>query len=1197
MHKLTSLLERSGEFQQILEHLTSRGETVAAEGVSGAGKSLLVAALQERLQVPCLVITFNNEQAAKFAADLQAFTDDDPARPQVLLFPATESVIYDGAALDRELRARRMDALNALLTRRGQLVVAPINAALQCLAPPQAFQELLLEVSAGEALDLDDLVEHLLASGYHRAHLVEDVGEFAVRGGIVDVFLPTRSRPIRLELFGDEVESIREFETESQRSQQHLETVTLCAAAEVPLERRRVHNAVVVIRNVLEQELRRLRKGEKHAEATRLAAKLEHDLDRLEALDWTASAEHYLPYLYEQPATILDFLPPDGLVVADEPVRLRTHADQFQAEVTEAYETRLRRGELLRLPELACASLDELVEAFGQRPQLCLTMLARDVSWAPKAHHVRLPTPPVDSFGGQLELLAEGLRDWAKTDHFIVVATPEVERVAEMLARKDVKAEGLNERELKPGKVLLAPHALSSGFKLPAADLVVLTDAEVFGWHKLRQPKERKFRVGISVTSLSELAPGDYVVHINHGVGHYQGLVKQTVQGVERDYLLVQYAGEDRLYVPVSQIDRVQKYIGSDGPPTIYGLRSTHWQRTKRRVLRSARLLAKELLDLYAARERAQGHAFEVDSPWLREMEDAFAYEETPDQWQAVQDVKADMRKLMPADRLVCGDVGYGKTEVAIRAAFAAMLESKQAAVLVPTTVLAQQHYHTFSERLANYPVNIQMLSRFKTRAEQQQIVAGLKQGTVDIVIGTHRLLQPDVEFRDLGLVVVDEEQRFGVRHKERLKQLRTSVDVVTLTATPIPRTLHMSLSGIRDMSIINDPPAGRLPIKTYAREHDDELVQEAILRELERGGQVYYVHNRVQSIAHVAGRLQRLLPNVRLAVAHGQQHEDQLEQVMLDFYAGNYDVLVCTTIIESGLDIPNVNTIIIENAHQLGLAQLYQLRGRVGRSNRQAYAYLMYRYPERMTPEAEQRLQAIEELCELGSGFKIALRDLEIRGAGDVLGAEQHGHMAAVGFELYCRMLEQAVRSLRGEYEAPQDEVSLELPVEAVIPASYVSDERQRIALYRRLAAARNQEQVEALAEEARDRYGELPPPVANLLRLARLREACREVGLESVLAQQQKIVVRLQSAAKLSRREVRLFQALYKRGPMRKLLPRAAFSTVQISFGYSPGQDEQVFAGVEELIERLRHREQAPRVQPEARKAVRALPGLRGP
>ncbi len=1178
MRNLTALLERGSEFRQVLEALNSRGGTVAAEGVGGAGKALLVAALHEQLDVPCLVVTFNNEQANRFVADLQALLGDDPHRPGVMLFPATESVIYDGAAPDPELRARRLDALESLLAGRARVVVAPVNAALQRLTPPDVLRGLVRALAVGDEITLDELTSHLLACGYHRANLVEDVGEFAVRGGIVDVFPPTRDTPVRLELFGDTVDSIREFDTQTQRSAAPRRSALIGPASEVPLDRGTVRRALPRIRAACERELARLDKAG-HAEAVeRLRARVNHDLDRLEALDSVASVHHYLPLLYDRMGGLFDYLPETGLVVVDEPTRLRTHAEQFVGEVQEAYERRRTRGELLRLPRLACADLDELTTDLEPHRQVCLTMLGRQIPWAPDTPHVRLPTPPVDSFGGQLDLLTEGLREWARTGHVVVIATPARDRVVEMLERRDLKAADLTAERaaLPPGRLYLWEAPLSAGFKLPAANLIVLTDNEVFGWHKLRRPKERKFRVGISVTSLSELAPGDYVVHINHGVGMYQGLVKQTVQDVERDYLLIKYAGEDRLYVPVTQIDRVQKYIGSDGAaPTIYGLKSTQWQRTKRRARRAARLLAKELLDLYAARERARGHAFDPDSPWLREMEDSFPYEETPDQWQAVQDVHADMERPVPADRLVCGDVGYGKTEVAVRAAFKAVLDGKQAAVLVPTTVLAQQHDNTFRERLANYPVDIRMLSRFRTRAEQQHIIAGLKSGAVDIVIGTHRLLQSDVHFRDLGLVIVDEEQRFGVRQKETLKQLRAAVDVITLTATPIPRTLHMSLSGIRDMSVINDPPAGRLPIKTYAREHDDEIVRDAILREIERGGQVYYVHNRVQSINHVAARLQRLLPSARIAVGHGQQPEDQLEQVMLDFYAGQYDVLVCTTIIESGLDIPNVNTIIIEDAHHFGLAQLYQLRGRVGRSNRQAHAYLLYRYPDRLTADAEERLHAIQEFAELGSGFKIALRDLEIRGAGNVLGPEQHGHMAAVGFELYCRMLEQAIRSLKGEYEAAEREIALELPVEAVIPADYVPDESQRIALYRRIAAAANDEHVEALREEARDRYGPVPSPVANLLRIAAMRPACRDVGIESVVAQQRKIAVRLRAGAALSRREARLLSAMYRRGPLKSLLPRAAFSGAQISFAYAPGQDDRVFAALDELIDRLRHRD----------------------
>ncbi len=699
------------------------------------------------------------------------------------------------------------------------------------------------------------------------------------------------------------------------------------------------------------------------------------------------------------------------------------------------------------------------------------------------------------------------------------------------------------------------------------------------------------------MVSLSELTPGDLVVHISHGIAKYSGLVKQTIGGIERDYLLLEYAGQDKLYVPVTQIDRVQKYIGSDATaPTIHSLKSDRWQGQKRRVRRAARLLARQLLDLYAAREQAQGFAYSADSPWLTELESSFRYEETPDQYAAIQDVKGDMQRMIPADRLICGDVGYGKTEVAIRAAFKAVLDHKQVVVLAPTTVLCQQHLNTFRERLAAYPVHIEMLSRFRTPAQQRDIIRGLKEGTVDIVVGTHRLLQSDVQFRDLGLLIIDEEQRFGVRHKEKLKQLRTQVDVLTLTATPIPRTLHMALSGIREISLINDPPQGRIPIRTVAREYDDDIVREAIARELDRGGQVYYVHNRVQSIRHVAARVQRLAPAARIAVGHGQLAEEELEEVMLAFFGGDFDVLVCTTIIESGLDNPNVNTIIIEDAQRLGLSQLYQLRGRVGRSNRQAYAYLLYRHPERMTPAAEERLRAIQEFTELGSGFKIALRDLEIRGAGDIMGREQSGHLAAVGLDLYCKLLSDAVKVLRGEEVVEEEDLpALDLPVEAVIPRSYVEAESQRISLYRRLSAVKDEEELTEILEEIKDRYGEPPTAVQTLARVVRLKFACLKVGIVSAQAQRGKIQVKLSKKRALSQTEQRIFTHLYQRGVRRvtrgepPILPRANFQATQITFGYSPSDPEQVFRSMEELTDRLAHRD------PEALRRAVARPSQR--
>jgi transcription-repair coupling factor (superfamily II helicase) len=1202
MRALLNLLDNSEEFQTIAAALAAPGDQVCIEGASGAGKSLLVAGVLRHSPAAALIVTHNEEHAGRLAEDLAALLEDEAGPGAVLRYPSITETLYDGMAPDRASLGDRLAVLEQLVDGQRVVVVASVAAVMHLTVPPAVLRAEVRTIQVGQHLDRDAFARGLTRLGYERVDLVDNVAQFSVRGGIVDVFPASAAWPTRIELFGDEIETLRRFDPQTQRSTEPVPALRIGPAAELMPDAKALDTGITRIENALRQELRRLRDREQFDEAKRLEEAVRQDLDRLATSAQAAGLEHYLPFFYDGLASLLDYMPAEAYVVVDEPVRVQSAADRLHADVERDYLRGLRAGAHLRLPETACLSATQLIErlqsANGRRI-VYLTLLQREVPWAPRVPVLPFHTPPVESFAGQFELLTDGLRDWQQAGQTVLVTSSRPEQTAEALrGRRLLNVFVLDEegKGLAPGRVSLSNLRLSSGFRLPSAQLTVLTEAELYGWQKVRRPKERRFRPGFSVTALSDLEVGDYVVHINHGIARYLGTSRQTVNGIEREYLHLQYAGEDRLYVPVTQMDRVQKYVGGDGKePTVHSLQSARWAQTKKRVRESARLLARELLQIYAARERGEGHAFGPDSPWMAEMEASFRYEETPDQYAAVQEVKSDMEKPVPSDRLICGDVGFGKTEVAVRAAFKAVLDSKQVAVLVPTTVLAQQHVNTFRERLDPYPVEVEMLSRFRTPEEQRKLVDGLKAGTIDIVIGTHRLLHSDVVFKDLGLVVIDEEQRFGVKQKERLKKLRTMVDVMTLTATPIPRTMHMALSAIRDISVINDPPQGRLPIRTAVREYDEEIVRQAILREIERGGQVYYVHNRVQSIAHVASKVQQLVPQARIAVGHGQLPEDQLEHVMMAFYNHDFDVLVCTTIVESGLDIPNVNTIIIDEASRLGLAQLYQLRGRVGRSDRQAYAYLLYHYPDRMSEAAEARLQAIQEFTELGSGFKIAMRDLEIRGAGNLLGPEQSGHMEAVGLEMYLNMLGEAVRTLKGEEPAPaEDEPTIDLPVEAVIPATYVPDERQRISLYRRLAAVKSDDELAALEEEIRDRFGPPDQAVLNLVRIVRLKLACRLVGIAAVAPQAGRINVKLRSGHKLTLRERRIFTGIYRPRTatltrhQANRLPRVTFDALEISFGYDPTRPERVFDSMEELTGRLSARENAPQPRPEKAKVA---------
>lgn len=1115
---LSKLLQpniESPRAREAVDSVAGGAGVVQIEGLAAAAKGWMLANIHARTRRTMLVVTYTHEQAERIAEDLPLY--GIPA-DQVLFYPSSDSMIYEDGPPDFSVIGERLCALHSLLFGEASVVVATVNAALRRTLPRSALLRSYASVKVGDEIDLDRFVELLVSMGYEHTDVVDRHGEFSRRGGIVDVFASNADTPLRIDLFGDRIESIRHFDSATQRSTGRVDSALILPSREVLPDRDNAPKAAQRVREELAAQIRGLDGAENSEAAERLAAKTEDAITNLENLAFFDDIEFYLPYLYTEECSIFDYLPSDAILVLDEPMQIKSHWEHHEAGMLETLINRAGRGLLLASQKRQHVAFEPTIRrALSAIQGVVFTLLPRPVSWAKSDVSIKVESAPTESFAGRMEALADQIRTWRSNDLTVVVASAQDRRMLEILQEFGIAAASLEETPSPEPGVYVARAQLRSGFKLHDAGLMVVTDSEIFGEQRLHRPRKASHE-GIPISSVLDLKEGDFVVHINHGIGYYRGITRLTTQGVEREYLLLEYAGGDRLYVPSDQIDRVQRYIGGEGtPPTVHRLGGSDWMRTTKRVKKAVQEMAKDLVELYAWRQALGGHAYGADTPWQDEMESAFPYVETPDQLEAIHDVKRDLEDYKPMDRLICGDVGYGKTEVAIRAAFKVVSEGRQAAILCPTTVLAQQHFSTFTERLAAFPVTIRMLSRFRTRREQQEVIEGLKYGTVDIVVGTHRLLSKDVEFRDLGLLVIDEEQRFGVRHKERIKQLRKTVDALTMTATPIPRTLHMSLSGIRDMSIINDPPEGRMPIKTFVTEAESDTVRTAIVRELDRGGQVFFVHNRVENIGHVADQVQKLVPYARVDVAHGQMPETELERVMMEFYEHRFDVLVCTTIIESGLDIPNANTIIINESDKLGLAQLYQLRGRVGRSDRQAYAYLLYRPDKVLTEVAEKRLDAIREFTQLGSGYRIALRDLEIRGAGNLLGSEQSGQMAAVGFDLYCQLLSQAVAELKGEEVEEIELPTVDLPVDAFIPQTYMPTEAHRILFYKKMAAVRDEAAVQAVQDELEDRFGDPPRPVWNMLAIIRLRLRCAELGIDGISTFQNQIQVRFGGNARL--------------------------------------------------------------------------------
>lgn len=1000
-------------------------------GVAGSQKTLLTAGAIGEHEGPVFIVASGREQAASWYQDLAVFC---PERP-VYEPPMVDKAVLHAAAQSMDGQAALMELLGRLLQRESCTVLLTPETAAQYVWMPEMVRQAVCTLSLGEKWPRSGLLERLVKDGYERSEKVERRGHFAVRGDIVDIYAVNYEHPVRIEFFGDEIDSIRFFDADTQRSQENAE-----------------HIAILPMR---------------------------------------------LPG--EGTTTILSYGNEADIVIWDEPVRAQ---DQLKAYLKETEDHRRMAGDWRFLSDSGAG-----------KKQLVLSLLSQKTPYLSVREWLTVSARPVAGFQKQFQILEEEIRDWLVRGYAVLLAVADEgkrEALAAWLEKEKIPFQD-NAQELAGSQVFLWDGNVQEGFEFPQAKLAVVSALNIYGNQKRKLRKKAK--KGEEIQYFTDLEIGDYVVHDVHGIGKYCGIKTIESFGIHKDYLEIQYAGKDVLYVPSDQLNVLQKYIGNEGDtPRLHKMGGAEWTRTKSKAKKSIDDLAESLVQIYANREIVKGHAFQPDTPWQREFEDDFPYEETPDQLKAVAEIKESMEQPHPMDRLVCGDVGFGKTEVAIRAVFKAVMDGKQVAVLVPTTVLAQQHYKTFTNRFYNFGVRCDVLNRFRSAGEKKEILERLAQGTCDVLIGTHSLLNKKVKFKDLGLLVVDEEQRFGVAQKEKWKEWAADIDVLTLSATPIPRTLHMSLVGVREMSVIDTPPQDRFPVQTYVTEYAPGTAKDAILRELRRGGQVYFIYNRVASIDKMAESLQAMLPDARIAVAHGQMHGALLEQIMMDFYEGKYDILLCTSLIENGLDVPNANTILIYDADQLGLSQLYQMRGRVGRSHRLAYAYLFYRPDKSLTEVAEKRLQAIREFTELGSGFKIAMRDLEIRGAGNLLGREQHGNIANIGFAMYCQMLEDAIRRLKdgSEYTPPPPDTVLEIHVDAFIDETYISDMTQKIEMYRRLAALKTLDEWSELADEMVDRFGTPTQPVEQLLKAAQLRLRASLLGIVSVVPKQGQLDVK---------------------------------------------------------------------------------------
>ena len=1154
-------LLKLNEYEQVRDCLSQK-KTCQVTGCSDSQLAHFITGLSDGYRQK-VIVTFSALKAKEIYDDIKGFTDD------VAMYPSKDFIFFSADVHGNLILQQRLEFIEKIVEDKPFTVIVTADAFMDKIQPLDKIKDNYLEISEGSVIEQDALKKKLVKMGYEAVEQVDSPGQFAIRGSIIDIYTLTDEVPYRIDFWDDEVDIIKSFEIENQRSIENLESIKIYPATEYFFTEEEIKAGLDKIKLELNKTVEKFRKKFKTEEAHRLKTTVEEFITNMEINPFGVSIDSYVNYFSDSLTSLLEYFD-NPIFFIDEPKRVLEQLNAVNGEFKDSMTNRLEKGYVLPGQTDVLWNKERITDKINSYTKVVFTAIAQKVSVFDTEDFVEVDARNISPYNNKFEMLVEDLKRYKKQKYSVLLVTTSVtrgQRLAEDLRDFGISAfyEKDDTREVNPGEVMIISGRLRKGFTYPMVKFVAISDTDIFGERKKKRRKKHGYS-GSNISSFSDLNIGDYVVHENHGLGIYRGIEKVEVDHVVKDYIKIEYAGGSNLYILATQLDMIQKYADSEAKkPKLNRLGGQEWNKTKSKVKKAVAEIAKELVELYAIRQNGQGYAFSPDTEWQKEFEEMFPFEETDDQLNAINEVKKDMESTKIMDRLICGDVGFGKTEIAIRAAFKAIQDNKQVAYLVPTTVLAQQHYKTFKQRFKDFPVRVEMLSRFRTKSNIDQNIRDLKKGYVDIVIGTHRLLSKDVKFKDLGLLIIDEEQRFGVKHKEQIKELKNNVDVITLTATPIPRTLHMSLIGIRDMCVMEEPPQDRMPIQTFVMEYNEEIARDAINRELARGGQVYFVHNRVQDIADMAASVQNMVPDANVAFAHGQMSERQLEEIMYDFVNGDIDVLVSTTIIETGLDIPNANTIIIHDAERMGLSQLYQLRGRVGRSNRMAYAFLMYSRNKMLTEVAEKRLGAIRDFTELGSGVKIAMRDLEIRGTGNLLGAQQSGHLEAVGYDLYCKMLNQAIEVLKGETPEEDFETKIDLMCDAFVPASYIKNETLKMDIYKRIAGIETDEEYEDMQDELIDRFGDIPSQVENLLQVVLLKAAAHKVYITEISGTKDKMKIMMWNQAKIDVERIPILVREYK--------GRLKFVTGDTPyFVYSPKpDDDNVIGRAGKLVESM--------------------------